>query len=86
MGGHDVSVHVRQEAQEWFDSNPAAEKEDYTEKAQELEKVYIGARSKVSADGYASSSSEDGGEEASGGGPEGMGGAGEDEPSVEEAE
>lgn len=65
-------------AEEWFDSNPGADKEALVERAGELEKAYIGAREKVPA----------GGAEGSGGdGGEGAGaGMGEEEPKVEEVD
>lgn len=66
-----------EEAQEWFDSNPGAEKEALVERAGELEKAYIGAREKVPA-GCA-----EGGDGEAGG--MGMGG-GEEEPKVEEVD
>lgn len=73
-----------EEAQEWFDSNPGAEKEELVERAGELEKAYIGAREKVPAGGGDGEGGAAGGAE---GGPDAAaGGMGEEEPKVEEVD
>jgi len=73
-----------EDTQDWFDSNPGAEKDEIMDKAGELEKAFIGAREKVPASG---------GEEGGKGGPEGgsdgaagAAGDGGEEPKVEEVD
>jgi hypothetical protein len=70
-----VLLVTQQEAQEWFDSNPGAEKEDYVDKAKELETVYVSARQKAAAEGA-----------ATGAGDAGAEGSAEEEPKVEEVD
>jgi len=75
---------VLDDTQEWFDSNPGAEKDEIMDKAGELEKAFIGAREKVPASG-----GEEGGEAGPEGGSEGAAGAageGGEEPEVEEVD
>jgi hypothetical protein len=77
----EVLKKAVEEAQEWFDSNPGAEKEALVERAGELEKAYIGAREKVPAGGA------EGGEEAgAGGGHHPATPRPEEEPKVEEVD
>lgn len=73
-----------EEAQEWFDSNPGAEKEELVERAGELEKAYIGAREKVPAGGGEGEGEGEGAAEA--GAEAGGGGGSEEEPKVEEVD
>ena len=68
------------EAQEWFDSNPGADKEAVLERAGELEKAFIGAREKVPASGEAD------GEDGAAAAGDAPGADGGEEPKVEEVD
>jgi hypothetical protein len=72
-----------QDASEWLDSHPGAEKEEYVDKAKEVEQAYIAAREKAQA----SASSAGAGEAGAAAEDDASGTEGADEgPRVEEVD